>query len=354
MASMARNADMQKNMQKNMNNKNILQAIIFCRLSRVADPERGVLSLDSQEHAIRQYLEECRIGVFAVLRSVGSAYKTPQTDLKNMLKSCKGKVLVVFEPNRLSRNLRNFAEIWNICRRNKHVIRILNRNETYSPQRAGDHDILRALIRQAQQEMIDMGARISRTWSYKRSKMPAWGNMVVNGAHVANPEEISKTNLITLLSTPGSSIATITTLVNQLGVTEGKGPFEIVDERGRDVRGRMPDAMSPAKIAETLKYYVIKKRGAFFKSSDIKDILESRPVVNNTVDVDDLVNDFVVLNPREEERRQVPVVENVSSPIAAYEYVMFDPAIGLPPNVRLPEGVPLPTIACMMYLPRRC
>ena len=105
------------------------KAIVYCRVSRMGIETSN--SLDSQEFALKKFLDDRKIGVYTVLKNIGSAFNKPQTDLKNILKSCKNKLLVVFEPARLSRNLKNFKEIYKICEKNNHDIIDFDWHERY-------------------------------------------------------------------------------------------------------------------------------------------------------------------------------------------------------------------------------
>jgi hypothetical protein len=62
-------------------------AIIYCRISRIPDGRNGVLSLDSQEAYIKNLIGN--MGVYSVLKNVGSAYNNNQDDLMYLLNSCK-------------------------------------------------------------------------------------------------------------------------------------------------------------------------------------------------------------------------------------------------------------------------
>lgn len=252
--------------------------IIFARLSRAPDTSRGVLSLQSQRYAIENFMKEKCLSMFCAYESIGSAYKTGQDDLKKLLRGCKGKKLIVYESNRLSRNIDNFNSIWNICKRNKHTITIANIDRNFSPEVFGDYDSLLELIKVAEKESRDMGARISRTAQYKKSIETVWG-MTRNefGDIVENPREQNINKLILLLGTRGSNVHEITRLIEEVGNMEGKDPFELVDcdEDGieKTVGRLLPYAMDIHNIVETLKIYEIKKRRAQWHLKDVKNVL---------------------------------------------------------------------------------
>ena len=355
------------NINNTMNiKKNI--AIVYCRLSRVPDATRGVLSLDSQEFAIKNFLRERNMGIYSTLKNIGSAYKGPQTDLKNLLKSCKNKTLVVYEANRLSRNLNNFKEIYKICEKNKHDIAIVNMNTIFDHRVRSNYQILHDLIAAAQKESADMGARISRTARYNNSRRPAWGNMRDEHDNIVpNPREQKITKLIKLLSTAGSSISEIKSLVTEVGKTEGKEPFEI-EEYSQDGRtdldtDRLPYPMWPINIAETFKIYEIRKRRARWTVNDIRVIIHSAgptsPTIGRNINVadeslvDDLSNDFnTAFTARPQQGATSSNSNAATSSAQEWICIWYDPSVGLPPNVQIPAGMALPNTACSIYIPK--
>jgi DNA invertase Pin-like site-specific DNA recombinase len=256
--------------------------IVFARLSRTPDSSRGVLSLQSQRYAIENFMKEKGLSMFCAYESIGSAYKTGQDDLKKLVRSSRRKNLMVYEANRLSRNVENFNAVWEICRRNKHTITVVNIDRTFSPEVAGDYEALLELIKVAEKESRDMGARISRTAKYKKSMETKWGMMRNEfGEIVENPNEKKITKLIKLLGTRGSNVSEIKALIEELGEMEGKEPFELLDcdEDGmeKSVGRILPYAMDINNIVETLKIYEIKKRRARWSIKDVSDVLVFKP-----------------------------------------------------------------------------
>lgn len=335
-------------------------AIVYCRLSRVGDT--GVMSLDSQEFAIKRWLEENNIGVFKALKEVGSAYcrfkqRNNSSDLRRVLSSCKDKTLVVFEANRLSRNTANFREIYNLCVKNRHSIAIVNLNIIFDYRIRSNYEILFDLIARAQEESAAMGRRISRTAAYKKSRETQWGKM--RNEHdeiVDNPNELKISNLITLLSTRGSAVNQIKNLVEELKTVADAEPFELVDcEEGKEDKeiGRiLPVGMSAKNIEETFKIYGIRKRRARWSAKDIVAILRKEPIINNDFTLDNLVDSMSVsrLNTPQPPR----IVEGCQEEKREVEWVAvwYSPITGIPPNVVIPEGMILPTTPTMIYLPK--
>ena len=301
-------------------------AIVFCRLSRA--PTHGVMSLASQQFSIDQYREKLQIGVHAVLHSVGSAFSKPQTDIMNMLKSCKNKVVIVYEPNRLSRNLDNFNKMWAICSKNKHKIAIVTLDRTFDPCCPGDYEYLAQLITQAQNESREMGMRISRTMQYKKSRETEWGFMRNDRDEtVPNPNELKINKLIRLLGTAGSSVREIRDLIEELGTNDVE-PFEIIeyeDGVSRDIGTELPYAMDIPNIMETLKIYGVKHRKrSNWKGYEISEILKKIDKKSEKI----------------EEKKQEWIC------------VYYDPKVGLPPHIRIPDGMILPKHACEIYIPK--
>jgi DNA invertase Pin-like site-specific DNA recombinase len=342
-----------------INKKNI--AIIYCRISRVPDAERGIMSLDSQEFAIKRFLETRKMGVFSIFKNTGSAFKTPQTELKNFLKTCKNKILVVYEPNRLSRNTINFMEIVKICIKNKHKIAVVNIDSVFDMNDHTDYNNLKNLIEISQRESEEMGRRISRTYQYKKSREPAWGKMRNDCDRIIdNPLEQKINKLIKLLGTTGSSFTEVKNLINEVGVTFNKEAFEIVEYDNKSttdlriVDDKMPYEMSIKNIIDTLKYYEIRRRKRLnWTNIEIQEILQNRSI-NNTVNIDSLCEDLnTVANLSRTVSTPTQQVQiQPSQNIPGWIRIWFIPEIGLPPNIRLPEGMTIPTEACEIFIPR--
>jgi DNA invertase Pin-like site-specific DNA recombinase len=334
-------------------------AIVFCRLSRLPDATRGVLSLDSQEFAILQALQEHGIGVYVTIKMVGSAYNAktgcePQRQLINTLKNSKNKIVYVYEPNRLSRNVAVFDEIMAVCHKNKHRVFVVTLGRVFE-----DLTELRPFIVQAERESREIGDRISRTNEFKKSREPAWGKMRNERDEIVDcPREQAISHLIRLLGTAGSSVAEIERLVNQLADMTNKEPFALVeyDSNGdNEIHvSTMPYGMAAKNIADTLKYYEIRHRKRLnWTTREIYDIIMHKPsgrFRGYDSSMDDLARDFEILGESKEETKTESKEETKAE--TQWIYVWYDPAIGLPPNVRLPPGMRLPTHQCELCIPK--
>jgi DNA invertase Pin-like site-specific DNA recombinase len=329
-------------------------AIVYCRLSRMRDS--SVMSLDSQEFAIKTWLEGRNIGIFKTLKEIGSAFvrfksksSFTHSDLKNVLNSCKGKTLVVYEPNRLSRNTANYKEIYDICVKNKHNIAIVTIDTVFDYRVTSNYQILYDLIAVAQEESASMGRRISRTAAYKKSRQTEWGKIRNDRDEIVdNPEELKISRLIKLLSVHGSSVHEIKALIQECRTNMEAEPFELVefgsDEPDRDIVDNLPTGMYPKQIVETFKIYGIRKRKARWTTLDVMHVARNIPIVKNTFTVDNLTTSMGV------SRLTTPIVSALSR--VEWINVWYNPSIGLPPNIILPDGFILPTVPMLICLPQ--
>lgn len=314
--------------------------IIYARVSKSNDPK--CMSLNSQEHACSEFAERNGFGIFKILKDIGSAFSKPQTDLKNVLKSCKNKLVIVFEPSRLSRNTRNFCEIYKICEKNKHSIAIVTLNTVFNYRIKSNYKLLYDLITQAQQESIDLGRRISRSYQYKKSKELPWGKYKNEiGIVFDNEFEMKISYLIKLLNTEGSLVKTIQLLIQEVGKTEGKEHFEIIEytrsgECNDLCSETLPYPMAVRNIVETLKIYEVPRRHSIWTKEHVNKILSLDNIKTFESDISMDIDINTVLLPIQRE----------------WLCIWYDPEVGLPPNVVIPEGMTLPATACSIYIPK--
>ncbi len=327
-----------------MTSKNI--GIVYSRISCSNDKNYN-MSLDSQEYAIKRFLKDNAINIFKIFKEIGSAFSRPQTDLKNLLKSTKNKLLVVFEPSRLTRNLRNFKEIYTICKKNKHNIAVVSLNQIFNTQISCNYEILFKLIQKAENESIELGNRIRRSIRYKKSKEAPWGKQYDSlNRLIDNVREIKIKKLIELLSTSGSKVSDIETIIKEIGNTKDKEQFEIIeyDKKGENKVSILPYEMSMKNILDTLYFYDIKGRRnqkittkhlhMIFNESNNKNIV-------NDDSIDFLCNDIESIGVSKE---QINIHKN-------WVCIWFDPKIGLPEGITLPEGMDIPKVPCNLYIP---
>ena len=317
-----------------------MSAILYSRISKL--PNNGNngnngcvnnnMSLESQDHENRKFIQANNIKTFKSLKEVGSSYLKKQHDLINILKNCKNKTLVVYEASRLSRNVRNFNEIYDICYRQKHDIAIVNMNKIFKHDVKSNYEILLKMIEKSENESREIGERISRTLKYKKSLELPWGS---------NELEKNITKLIHLLGGEKSSVKRIKDLIQKVGNIEGKEEFAIVEYSSgyigydREIKDFLPYPMTIKEIIAVLNEYEIKKRNSKFKPTDISDIL------NND---DNLGLDQLKIDSSEE---TIPIKNN-----DRWICLYYDPNIGLPSNITLPEKFILPNEPMMLYIPR--
>jgi DNA invertase Pin-like site-specific DNA recombinase len=275
-----------------------LKAIVYCRLSRVGNS--GVVSLSSQEFAIERYLETQGLGVFKTFKDIGSAFKRfkkgDKIDLKRVLSSFYGKDLVVYEANRLSRNVHNFKEIYDLCTKHRHNIRIVVGNMFFDCRTRDNYRTLYDLIIVAQTESENQGRRVSRTRALQRSQQPDWGLMRNDRNElIENVLETRTSRLINLLHTAGSSIEEIQTLMEQVRQNHDVEPLEFVEiereENDMEVNDDItPSGMTIAEIVRTFQIYGVRKRRAAWTATDVGNLLAGRLVVNNVLHPNVLAN----------------------------------------------------------------
>jgi DNA invertase Pin-like site-specific DNA recombinase len=331
-------------------------AIIYCRISKKSD--ESVMSLDSQEYAIKNWLKGYNIDVFKILKEIGSAFykfkhKNDISDLRRILSSCKNKILVVYEVNRLSRNIYNFKDIYNICKKNKHSIAIVNLNIIFDYRIKSNYQILFDMILSSQEESAAMGRRISRTIAYKKSRETSWGKMRNEFDEIVdNQKELKISELIKLLSTQGSSVHDIKKLVEELKTVEDIEPFQLVEyaygKEDVNIEQTVNIGMTPKNIEETFRIYGIRKRRSRWTAKDIRSILNGDSVIDNLFTIDNLVNSMNV-------SRLLPsnIVNTTEKNKTQWISIWYDPENGLPPNIIVPDGMILPTTAMIIYLPKK-
>ena len=138
-------------------NRNILRNIIIypsissqintpaITYSRILENDKiNITSLDRQERCIKKWLELKNIDIFKNIKEID--YNNLQISLKNSLENSSDKMLVVFNANRLSSNISNFNDIYNICEKNRHNIGIVNIDKIFDYRIKKNYNILLKLI----------------------------------------------------------------------------------------------------------------------------------------------------------------------------------------------------------------
>ena len=222
-------------------------------------------------------MNKYKIGLFSVMKNIGSAYNKPQNELKNYLKSSKNKILIVSDPTRLSRNLTNFKEIFDTCVRNNHKIAIVSHNSIYDCRIKSNYQILVEFIRLAEKESKDIGDRVRRTYEYKKSRELPWGKTRDSRDVIISCDKENKISyLIKLLATEGSNISEIRTLINSLK-TKTSEPFEIIEYSGKEEKvlicETLPYPMKAKNICDTLNVYGITYRNRKWYAKDVVSVL---------------------------------------------------------------------------------
>lgn len=325
-----------------------MQAIVYCRLSKSSDNKS--ISLDSQEHAINKYLYLRGIKTFKILKSIGSAYNKPQTDICSVLSSCKNKELVVFSPNRLSRSLSNFENISYLCRKNKHRIHIVCDEEIYDMHYPREYQLLKEEIAKAAEESRRLGEQISRSYQYKKSRQAPWGFKCTNDEIVDDFKEQMTTKVIQLMNTKGTSIGKIEEFLKWLNPIKADTlePFQIVEYDNKSeviIKDKLPYSMSPKAICDTLRLYEIKYRTRYFTTKDVNKLIKDTESDTEKDTESDTEKNTDVMEVEEK-------LTKLSCKDTKWNCVFYDKNIGLPPGVKLPAGFTLPSENCMLYIPK--
>lgn len=325
-----------------------MSVILYARVSKFSQTENTFcLSLDSQEHEIIKFMRLRNLTLFKVLKDIGSAFSGPQTDLKNLIKSCKNKIILVYEPSRLTRNFKNFDDIFNICRKNNHSIGFINSGVIYNCKTDSNksYSEIYPLIQKAHQESVDLGNRISRSFRLKKLNEIPWGKIKSEEGNIINNiQEINTSRLIHFLNTKGTNVREIKSLINEVGKMEGKDQYQIVEiingiEYPMNL-SKIPYPMSIKNITDTLNTYEIPRRKYKWSNKYVKMILENKNILTEE---EDLCEEF----------EMVGLNKNISS-TKDEKWISFwyDPNTKIiPPNVQIPEGMELPTYATLIYLP---
>jgi len=329
-----------------------MSVILYSRVSKFTQTENTFcLSLDSQEHEIINFMKVRNLSLFKVLKDIGSAFSKPQTDFKNLIRSCKNKIILVYEPSRLTRSFENFNEIFKICKKNKHSIGFVNTGIIYDCYNdIESYSKILPFITKANQESIDLGNKISRSLRLKKLNELQWGKMKNEDGSIGNNiMEIMTSKLIHLLYTQGSNINEIKSLIRMLGKTEGKEEFEIVEiVNGKEYPMNLPNipySMSIKNITDTLNVYEIPRRKYKWSNNHVKTILENK---NSFIYEDALCEEFEFIDVN----RNIPKVEMNSE--VNWVSFWYDPITrSVPPNVQIPPGMIFPTQATLIYLPEK-
>jgi DNA invertase Pin-like site-specific DNA recombinase len=330
-------------------------AIVYSRISKMNNTlNKPTLSLESQENEINNYLISKNIPIYKSFKDIGSAYKQRRDDLISILKHCDNKLLVVYEASRLSRNVKYFTEIHNICKKHNHDIFIVNINKKFFIHDKKDSEYLFDLIKDAEKESRLIGERISRTLKMKKEQQNQYYKSLGHyGSQDITEKKIYK--LIHLLATKGSYIAEIRDLVRDVTINyENFEPFQIIeyDDDGNENYLQttvLPYEMSNRNILDTLNAYKIKIRGENFKLADISLILSQ----NLNMDIDMDLNNDEYISEIENMQLDSTNTPNSETSISQYKWMTFlyNPSIGLPPNIEIPKGVELPNTSMMICIP---
>lgn len=253
-------------------------AIIYCRIS--TPNQVSGTSLSSQQMFCQQYCSKNKMGIKSIIHEIKSAKNMhTQLLLNEFLELNESINLIVYEPSRLSRNLKDFINFMDTCVKKNIIIHFVQNNLISS--NTMDYKTIISGIIDGETESKNIGLRIKRSITYRklqntyRPSITQYGYKYVktnlgNSTQTFNIEEQNIINLIQKLYW-GSGIEPINELiVNITGIahklcflTEPYEPAELV-EYGN---------MKFIDIARFLNSIDINRRNKLWTSNSISKII---------------------------------------------------------------------------------
>lgn len=183
-------------------------AVIYCRVS--TKNQTFGTSLESQQQLCQEYCSENNLNVSSVVNEINSAKNMKnQIELTNILKSYNNITLVVYEPSRLSRNLKDFVEFTEECKKQNITIHFVQDNLD-SSNTIDFKKILSGVV-DGQTESINLSLRVKRSithrkltgnyhpsvapYGYKYSK-----ERIMGGYKTVNRPNLQEKNIIDLIN----------------------------------------------------------------------------------------------------------------------------------------------------------
>lgn len=149
----------------------INQAIIYIRVSSkkqidTNDINRG-WSFDVQEKICRDYCNEHNFTITSIIREICSArIMNKQHDLNDIIETNENINLIIMEPSRLSRNIKDFIILNDMCKKKNIIIHFAFNNLITSS--SIDMKNIISIIYDAEIESNKTSERIKRTYHYKK------------------------------------------------------------------------------------------------------------------------------------------------------------------------------------------
>lgn len=206
------------------------RVIGYCRVSTEDQTQNGH-SLPAQEQKIRQYAELYGMNITEVITDAGiSAKNFNRPGIQNILSIIKKRevqVLIVAKLDRLTRNVRDLADIIELC--NKTDTALVSVNEHIDTGTAAGRMILNMLGVISQWEREAIGERTATSLQYKKEAglkyncNALYGYTEQDGALVPLENEQANITLMVHLREQGTAYKTIAEHLNVVGIQNRSG-----------------------------------------------------------------------------------------------------------------------------------
>jgi DNA invertase Pin-like site-specific DNA recombinase len=202
-------------------------AIIYCRVS--TKNQTFGTSLESQKLFCQEYCSKNNLNIKLIINETNSAKSmNNQEELNNFLEFNEDIILIVYEPSRLSRNLKDFVKFVDTCNKKNITIHFVH-DDLVSSNSSDFKKILSGIV-DGETESKNIGLRVKRSIKYRKlkgtykSSIPKYGYKYIksNGQTQSSINMVERRiiNLIQKLYC-GSDIETINKLLVQItGTTQ--------------------------------------------------------------------------------------------------------------------------------------
>lgn len=251
--------------------KNDEKVIIYCRISSSKQ------SLDSQEHACKEYCVQNNLNIIKIVHETSSAWKKKLILLEKIIKDYENITIVVYSADRISRNTIDATrKLVVLLKKNINIISI---TDNIDISNANGRHHFRQLISLAERESDLISERVKRSHIFSNSIDKNYGYNNVNEQYVVK-------FIVTFLDNYYSSIYFTNELYNILSKYEKPQDFyvSVVFEKDDIIYDFMK--INEYMIADILNDYEIFKRTKKWTGKSIRNIY------NNFFDINILNNNF--------------------------------------------------------------
>ena len=186
------------------------RAIIY---TRVSTPNQTMgTSLDSQDACCREYCVKNGYTIIDKVKEISSAqYMNKQQYLNNILNNYEDIHLIILEPSRLSRNLKDGVNFLDVCK-NKNIVIHFVQNELVSTNTSDIKTIISG-VHDGEIESKNLGLRVKRSVKFRKANKEYYPSVIKYGYKLnkqLNNDKITRT----LVKEPHEQL--VITLINKL------------------------------------------------------------------------------------------------------------------------------------------